>query len=235
MPAVLNASPLLGYGAKSAWCKLSFVFTIAAALFVSAASAQSAETTIAVLGDSLVKGFGLPAEDGFVPQLGTWLSENGYEATLINAGVSGDTTAGGASRIDWTLTPDVQGVVVSLGGNDVLRGISPDVSAENLDKILSAIATKGLPVLLIGIEVPNNYGADYKSEFEAIYPRLADQYGTLYYPNFLQSLVNGTDISTVLSTYFQSDGIHPNAAGVNAIVSDIGPIIGQLVEQAATQ
>jgi acyl-CoA thioesterase I len=133
------------------------------AAIVITASPAAAEVTIAALGDSLTQGYGLPPDDGFVPQLQRWLDANGADATVLNAGVSGDTTQGGLSRVDWTLTPDVDALIVALGGNDLLRGIDPAVARANLDGIMQAAAARDIPVLLVGMTAPGNYGADYKA------------------------------------------------------------------------
>lgn len=129
---------------------------VAAGLLASPVIAEP--VTIAALGDSLTQGFGLPPEDGLVPQLQRWLEANGAEVTLINAGVSGDTTAGGLARIDWTLTDEVDALIVALGGNDVLRGIAPEAVRANLDGILTKATARDLPVLLVGTEAPQNFG-----------------------------------------------------------------------------
>ena len=129
--------------------------------------------TLVALGDSLTEGYGLPPDQGLVPQLQAWLTTQGAEVTVVNAGVSGDTTAGGVSRLDWTLTPDVDAVIVTLGGNDMLRGIDPATSRANLETILQGITARGLPFLLVSMQAPGNYGPDYKAEFDAIYPELA--------------------------------------------------------------
>lgn len=190
-----------------------------------------AEIVIAALGDSLTQGYGLPEADGFVPQLQIWLAENGADdVRLINAGVSGDTTAGGRARIDWTLDDSVHGVIVTLGGNDLLRGIDPQNSRENIDAILAAIDAKGLEALLVGLPAPGNFGLEYKAEFDAIYPELAAQYGTLYYPDFMSGLGNTTDPAT-LARLMQADYLHPNADGVSLIVEAIGPIVLELVDR----
>lgn len=188
---------------------------------------------VAALGDSLVQGYGLPQEDGFVVQLGDWLSEHDADVVLINAGVSGDTTAGGLSRVEWTLTPDVGALIVSLGGNDVLRGIDPKAARSNLTGILTVAAQEDLPVLLIGILAPSNYGAEYKREFEAIFPALSAEFETLLYPNFMAVLTNLPDRGATLAAFYQADGLHPNASGVEKIVEDLGPVVIELVQQAA--
>jgi acyl-CoA thioesterase-1 len=197
------------------------------------ASPAAAEVTVAALGDSLTQGYGLPPDDGFVPQLQRWLGAKAAEATVLNAGVSGDTTQGGLSRVDWTLTPDVDALIVALGGNDVLRGLDPAVSRANLDGILQAAAARDIPVLLVGMSAPGNYGADYKAQFDAIYPDLAAQYGARLHPDFLQAITSQPDREAALQTYMQPDGLHPNAAGVALIVEDIGPAVLDLVNAAA--
>ncbi len=189
------------------------------------------EVVIAALGDSLTQGFGLVPEQGFVPQMQGWLEAEGVVARLINAGVSGDTTAGGLARINWTLTDEVDALIVALGGNDVLRGIDPEVARSNLDGILAAARERAVPVLLVGISVPGNYGPDYQAAFQSIYPELSEVYGAVLYPDFLMAIVaEGHD--TALATLMQGDGIHPNAAGVARIVEDMGPSVAALVEAA---
>ncbi|KGL02196.1 GDSL family lipase [Thalassobacter sp. 16PALIMAR09] len=185
--------------------------------------------TVAALGDSLTQGYGLPPEQGFVPQLEGWLRARGADVSILNAGVSGDTTAGGLSRIAWTLTPEVDAVIVALGGNDLLRGIAPEVSRANLDDILQATQNAGVPVLLIGLPAPGNYGPDYQREFNGIYPALAQAYDTLYAEDFLAGL--GENTPQALRSYMQADGIHPNAAGVTKIVETLGPEVEALLAQ----
>lgn len=195
------------------------------ALSLCAAPSWADEVVIAALGDSLTQGYGLPAEQGFVPQLEAWLQARGHEVRLINAGVSGDTTAGGLARIGWTLTPDVQALIVTLGGNDLLRGLPPEAARANLAGILEAAAGAGIEVLLIGMEAPLNYGPDYKAAFDAIYPDLAADYGSLYVESFLAPVVAAPDLRAVI----QADGIHPNADGVALIVEALGPAVEALV------
>ncbi|MEM5477536.1 arylesterase [Pacificibacter sp. AS14] len=199
-------------------------------------SAQADDTvTIAALGDSLTQGYGLVQEDGFTVQLQDWLDGSNQDVIILNAGVSGDTTAGGLARVDWTLTPDVDAMIVTLGGNDVLRGTDPAVARGNLDGILSVAADKGIPVLLVGIDVPDNYGPDYKVEFSEIYPDLAAKYDTLYVDSFLRPLTELGTMTDVLGTYFQNDGIHPNAVGVGIIVDSIGPKVAELAQEVRDQ
>ena len=190
-------------------------------------AAQSEKTvTIAALGDSLTQGYGLVPEAGFVPQLEAWLRGQGADVALINAGVSGDTTAGGLARVAWTLTPEVDAIIVALGGNDLLRGIAPEVSRANLDGILQEATGRGLPVLLIGLEAPGNYGPDYKAAFDGMYPELAERYGALHVDSFLGGL---GDDPAAFGQFMQADGIHPNPEGVLRIVEKLGPTVLELV------
>lgn len=202
-----------------------------ALLFYSAA-AEAEPVTIAALGDSLTQGYGLVQEDGFVPQLQSWLNAHGAEATLVNAGVSGDTTAGGAARVAWTLTPEVDAMIVALGGNDLLRGIDPAVSRANLKQILEAAKAADIPVLLVGMEAPRNYGSEYKIAFDSIYSDLAAEYGTLYEDSFFAGLAADRADPAALRPYLQSDGIHPNAKGVTRIVEAMGPRVLDLIDRA---
>lgn len=215
----------LGYGAFARLRNLAVIATLAAG------PALAEPITVAALGDSLTQGFGLVPDQGFVPQLEAWLTESGAEVAIINAGVSGDTTAGGLSRVDWTLTEDVDALIVALGGNDLLRGIDPAVSRANLDGILQAATARDLPVLLVGLEAPGNYGPDFKADFEAMFPELADSYGALLYPDFLAPLRTG-DQTEALQRLMQPDGVHPNAEGVKLMVAGIGPEVLELIARA---
>lgn len=203
---------------------------IASISVVCAGMAQAEPVTIAALGDSLTQGYGLVDGQGFVPQLQRWLDAQGADAVIINAGVSGDTTAGGLSRVAWTLTPDVDAMIVALGGNDLLRGLSPDMARDNIDGILSAAREADVDVLLVGMEAPGNYGADYKAAFDALYPDLASRYETLFLDSFFAGFETN-DLSAV-SQWMQADGIHPNAQGVAKIVEAFGPHVLDLIARA---
>ena len=201
------------------------------AIVVSLAGMASAEpVTVAALGDSLTQGYGLREDLGFVPQLQSWLVENGADVTVINAGVSGDTTAGGLARVAWTLTPEVDAMIVALGGNDLLRGIDPDASRANLDGILKAAEAADVAVLLVGVQAPGNYGPDYKAAFDAMYPDLAAQYDTLFLDSFFAGLPSQDPAA--LRDFVQADGIHPNADGVARIVEGFGPKVLDLIEES---
>ena len=146
-------------------------------------------------------------------------------ASEVNAGVSGDTTAGGLSRLDWSLTPNVDALMVTLGGNDMLRGLPPEEARANLSAILEGAKAKGLPVFLVGMEAPGNYGAEYKAAFDAIYADLAAEFGATLYPFFFQGMTEGNSDPAAMRPFMLEDGIHPNAKGVAKIVADLGPAL----------
>lgn len=234
------------YGARSRLRNLTLTLALAAGSAAGAMAAGSAAgalagepaavaarpVTIAALGDSLTAGYGLPEGEGFVSQLQAWLRANGAPGvTVVNAGVSGDTSAGGLARVDWTLTEDVEGVILALGANDLLRGVDPAVTRANLDGILAKAQARDLPVLFAGIPAPGNYGAEYQAQFDAIFPELAEKHGATLFPNFLAGLGDRPDLVTV-GPYMQPDGLHPNAMGVAAVVAAIGPAVLDLVSAA---
>lgn len=203
--------------------------SIVLSLWAGMAAAEG--VVVAALGDSLTQGYGLPAEEGFVPQLEAWLQAEGVAARVINAGVSGDTTAGGLSRVDWTLTPDVDALIVTLGGNDLLRGLPPEASRANLDGIVAAATARGVEVLVIGMQAPGNYGPEYKLAFDAMYPEIAEAHGALYLDSFFAGL-GGVGVDPAeLRDFLQTDGIHPNAEGVARIVEGVGPVVRDLIER----
>jgi acyl-CoA thioesterase-1 len=188
---------------------------------------------IVALGDSLTHGYGLPAAEGFVPALERWLAARSpVPVRVLNAGVSGDTSAGGLARLDWTLEGGADAVIVELGGNDLLRGLDPAATRAALATILERLGARRIPVLLAGLPGPPNYGADWKAAFDAIFPDLAARHGAVLYPNFLAAL--GPDPAAALP-FLQADAIHPNAAGVERIVADIGPYVLRLVEARLAQ
>ncbi len=187
--------------------------------------------TIAALGDSLTQGYGLPDGDGFVPQLQAWLNAQEADVTLINAGVSGDTTSGGLSRLDWTLTPDVDAVIVGLGGNDLLRGLPAELSRSNMNEIVDRLAAKSIPTLVMALPAPKNFGPEYEATFNGIFPALAADYGVLLYPDFFAAFRDELADPTALATYMQPDANHPNAHGVSLIVPDLGPMVLDLAQR----
>ena len=213
---------LLRYGPGRALRKRILALLVVA----TPAAAWAEEITVVALGDSLTHGYGLPQEEGFVPQLDAWLAEHGAEAVeVVNAGVSGDTTAGGLARFDWSVSEGADAMIVALGGNDLLRGVQPETSRANLDAILDKADAMGIPVLLSGMRAPLNYGPDYKEAFDSMYPELAEEHGALYDPFFLAGVEDDRSL-------WQADGLHPNAEGVARIVERIGPMVLDLVERA---
>jgi acyl-CoA thioesterase-1 len=228
------------YGALAAMRNLALLLVMLAACTTPTDATNTPETTpetatglrILALGDSLVQGYGLPEPDGFVPQLQAWLAANGApDVAVINAGVSGDTTAGGLARIDWTLAEPADAVIVVLGGNDMLRGIDPALVRTNLDGILARIGASGLPVLLAGIPAVPNYGEDYASAFRAVYPDLAAKHGAILYRSFFAGMGGGRSPREV-QALMQPDGIHPSAEGVRLIVDHMGPSVLELIAVA---
>lgn len=189
-----------------------------------------ASVTIAALGDSLTAGFGLPREQGFTAQLQDWLRAQGADVTIANAGVSGDTTAGGLSRLDWTLSPSVKALIVNLGANDMLRGIDPAQSRSNLDAILKEATSRKIPILLVGIKSTRNFGPDYRTQFDAIYPELAAQYHTLFFPDFFGPFLAVNPDPAAMGQFLQDDHLHPNAKGVATIVAALGPQVLDLLK-----
>jgi acyl-CoA thioesterase I len=172
-----------------------------------------------------------------VPQLQAWIDAKGADVRLENAGVSGDTTAGGLARLSWALGEDADGLIVALGGNDMLRGLPPAEVRANLDAILTEAGTKGVPVLLVGMSAPGNFGADYKTAFDAAYPDLAAEHGALLAPDFFSGLRDaGADPSdpATLAAFMQADGIHPNRDGVARIVEGLGPFVLDLLARAGS-
>lgn len=217
------------YGASLVLSKMR----MAAVCLCTVTAAQADPVEVLALGDSLTAGYGLIDQNGFVPKMRVWLEEQGLDVRLVNAGVSGDTTAGGLSRVEWSLTPATEAVIVALGGNDLLRGIDPAVSRANLEGILKIARDKGLDVLIVGMEAPGNYGPDYKAEFDAMYPELAETYDALYFPRFFEGLYTVGDTPADLRDVMQLDGIHPNAEGVDLIVEAMGPAVTDLVRRAS--
>ncbi len=200
------------------------LFTI---LTVSSSFANSTATNsvvILVLGDSLTAGYGLGQDDSFPRQLESSLATSGYPVTVINAGVSGDTTAGGLARLEWALAVNPQVVLVELGANDALRGLDPAQTYDNLDQILARLKKAGCRIVLAGMRAPRNLGLDYTFEFDQIYPDLAERHDLYFYPFFLEGVATDPGLN-------QADGIHPNAEGVRVIVKGIQPLVVKAIEE----
>ncbi|WP_370228347.1 arylesterase [Cognatishimia sp.] len=202
-----------------------------AVVFGLCGSVSAAETTIVAFGDSLIHGYGLAQGDGFVPQLQAWLTAQGQDVTVLNAGVSGDTTMGGLSRVAWTLSPDVDAMIVTLGGNDFLRGLDPAASKANISGIVETAKSQGVEVLLTGMQAPGNYGPEYKAAFDALYGEVASANDALLAESYFAGLPS--EDPAELRALMQADGIHPNRDGVALIVQALGPHVLELIEKAA--
>jgi acyl-CoA thioesterase-1 len=231
MKGFLRRAASQGYGAFAALCNVTFALIFSVAVLAGGV-ARAEPVVLVALGDSLTAGYGLAPEEGLVPQLEGWLKASGAEVVVQNAGVSGDTTAGGLSRLDWALGPEADALMVTLGGNDMLRGVPPEEARGNLEAILVKAGERGLPVLLVGMTAPGNYGPEYKAAFDAMYPELAAAHGALLLPDFFDGFrAAGADLADPGSyaAWMQADGIHPNAEGVALIVAALGPKVQALL------
>lgn len=180
------------------------------------------------LGDSLTAGYGLPANAAFPARLQQALRGKGIDVAIVNAGVSGDTASGGRDRLDWSVPPDTTAVIVELGANDALRGVDPKVTRAALDEILTKLKARNIAVLLCGMLAPPNYGADYAQAFNSLYPELAKKHGVPLYPFFLDGVAGKAEFN-------QPDGMHPTAAGVDAIVARILPAVETFLQGVGTR
>ncbi len=185
------------------------VAAIVAPFSVSADEAQP--VTLVAFGDSLTAGYGVKASESFPAQLQMALQAKGYKVTVVNAGVSGDTTADGLRRFDWAMQPKPDGVILELGANDALRGVPPQETERNLDAILTRLKQRGIPVILMGMMAPPNMGSEFGEKFNAIYPKLAEKHGVALYAFFLDGVAAQAGLQL-------EDGMHPNPGGVDVMV-----------------
>jgi acyl-CoA thioesterase-1 len=213
-------------GAWGAVAVAAGILLAAAGLCVNRAAAR--EPVIVAFGDSLTAGLGLPENDAFPAQLEKALRARGQEVKVVNAGVSGDTAAAGLARLDWAMPDDASAVIIELGANDALQGLDPAATKATLEKIITDVKARGLPILLAGMEAPRNLGKDYVDQFQAIYEDLAKRYDLVFYPFFLDGVV-------LDDKYMQDDGLHPNAEGVARIVDGILPKVEELLARAAAK
>jgi acyl-CoA thioesterase-1 len=189
---------------------------------ITATSVRAEPMTILALGDSLTAGYGLAPDEAFPVKLEAALKAKGFDVRIINAGVSGDTASAGRDRLDWALTDEVDAVIVELGANDALRGVDPKITRAALEDILKRLAARQLPVLLAGMKAPRNLGPEYAGAFDPIFPELAKAHGAGLYPFFLEGVATNAGLN-------QGDGIHPNAKGVDTIVSSVLPDVEKLI------
>jgi acyl-CoA thioesterase-1 len=192
---------------------------LAALLFAAPAGARTLQ--IVDIGDSLTAGLGLPADEAFPARLEARLKEDGLSVQIANAGVSGDTTAGGLARLDWALGDKPDLVILALGANDALRGTDPATVKANLDKMIDKIEASGAKLLLLGMLAPPNWGKGYEEAFDRIYPDLAKTHRVPLYPFFLEGVAMNPDLN-------QPDGLHPNQKGVGVLVDRIAPVVAKL-------
>jgi acyl-CoA thioesterase I len=203
---------------------VAIALTSALAACAGLAFAAPAPPRLLVLGDSLSAGYGLPHDDGFEVQLQEALKAQGHDVSIIDGAVSGDTSAGGRARLDWTLADGADVAIVELGANDGLRGLDPKDMEANLTAILDALAAKHIPVLLTGMYAPPNFGPEYEAAFRAVFDRLGKRPGVLYDPFFLEGVAMHPEL-------IQADGLHPNAEGVKREVARLLPLVEQLLAE----
>lgn len=188
-------------------------------------TARADTVTLVALGDSLTAGYELPPGTGFPAQLEAALKAEGADVVVRDAGVSGDTTAGGLSRLDWSVGPDTDGVILALGANDALRGIDPEQTRANLTAILDRLAERDMPVLLAGMLAPPNLGEDYGAAFKQVFVDLAER-DVVFYPFFLDGVAARPELNL-------ADGMHPTEEGVAVMVANILPQVRELIARAA--
>ncbi len=181
-----------------------------------AASAEARTLNIVAFGDSIMAGYQLAPEDAFPAQLEKALKDKGYDVLLTNASVSGDTSADGLARLDWSIPDGTDGVILELGANDALRGLSPAETRENLVAMIERLKERRIPILLSGMRAPPNMGSDYAAHFDPIYPELAERYDLTFYPLMIEAYVLDSSLKI-------SDGLHPNPQGVAAMTADFLP------------
>src|SRR5580700_1484736 len=202
------------------------IATLLIALFAGGAPVMAKTPEILAFGDSLTAGFGLAPDASFPTRLEAKLRADGIEARVVNAGVSGDTTAGGLARLDWALTDKPDLVILELGANDALRGIDPATVRDNLDKMIGKVQATGAKVLLLGMLAPPNWGEEYKRAFDQIFPELAHLHHLPLYPFFLEGVAMNPELN-------QPDGLHPNEKGVAVLVDRIAPVVAGLIGGAS--
>jgi len=199
---------------------------IAVALTFASALSAGQSRTVLMIGDSLTAGLGLSRSQSIPVRLESALKKDGIDAKIINAGVSGDTTAGGRSRLAWALSEKPDAVIIELGANDGLRGLDPQATYENLDAIIAQTKQAGTRVLLTGMVAPPNLGSEYGEEFNAIYPALAEKHNVAFFPFFLEGVAAIAELN-------QDDAIHPNEKGVDTIVRNLLPYVKRLLRGGA--
>ena len=205
-----------------AFKQLAFLAFGAFLAILTAFPAAAEPYRIVGFGDSLMAGYGLGPGEGFPEKLQAALRKKGHDVVIANAGVSGDTSSGGLSRLDWSVPDGTQLVILELGANDMLRGIAPEVTEQNLDEMLGRLKERGMAVLLVGMVAAPNLGPDYADAFNGIFPRLAEKYSVQLYPFFLDGVA-------AVRQFLLEDGMHPNAAGIDRMVERLLPTVEKLL------
>jgi acyl-CoA thioesterase-1 len=202
-----------------AFKRLFVAFFLVATGLVAAAGPAAAETyRIVAFGDSLMAGYQLGPGESFPEKLETALKAKGHDVVIANAGVSGDTSSGGLSRLDWSVPDGTDLVILGLGANDMLRGVSPEITGKNLEEMIVRLKGRGIEVLLAGMLAAPNLGPDYARAFDSIYPRLAEEHDLALYPFLLDGVATQRDL-------LLEDGMHPNAAGIDRMVEGVMPLV----------
>jgi acyl-CoA thioesterase-1 len=207
------------YGVRGLWRKVALALVL-----LLPAAASPGPLRLLVLGDSLSAGFGLAQADGFEAQLAAALKARGHDVTIIDGAVSGDTSAGGLARLDWSLGGGADAAIVELGANDGLRGVDPADTERNVTAILDALAARRIPVLLTGMYAMPNLGRDYGAAFKAMFDRLGKRPGVLYDPFFLEGVAAVPSLN-------QPDRLHPNVEGVRHVVTRLLPLVEKLLAE----
>lgn len=207
-----------------AFKQMKRAFCIALFCVVTGSTFVAAETLrIVGFGDSLMAGYNLGPNEGFPKKLEAALRARGHDVSVDDAGVSGDTTSGGLSRLDWSVPDGTDLVILELGANDMLRGVSPSIAEENLDAMMASLQKRGIAVVLAGMQAAPNLGSDYVSAFNGIFPKLAQKYGAPLIPFFLEGVAANPALQL-------DDGLHPNAAGVDKMVEVALPVVEPLLK-----
>jgi acyl-CoA thioesterase-1 len=218
-------SEMTGSGRITALSRRGALLALLTLLCAPEIVAQGAPLRVVALGDSLTAGLGLAESEAFPVRLQAALRAKGHNIEVINAGVSGDTASGGLARLDWSVPDGTAAVILELGANDALRGVDPAVTRKALEAMILRLKERKIPVLLAGMRAPRNLGGEYAAAFDSIYPDLAKAHDLIFFPFFLEGVATDAKLN-------QGDGIHPNAAGVAAIVARILPAVEALIARA---
>lgn len=218
-------------GAYGRPCPIRQIFLLAALALFGVQGVQTAQARalkLIALGDSLTAGYDLPQQQAFPAVLQKALREKGFDVEIVNAGVSGDTSAGLLERLDWSLGDGADGAIVEIGANDMLRGLDPQQTAQNIDAILARLRERKIPFLIAGMKAAPNLGGPFAEQFEPLYQKLAQKYDAPLYPFFLDGVAG-------VASLHLPDGVHPNAEGVKAMVEKMLPILVVWLEKIEKQ